>query len=331
MAILIVEGVAKVYRRSGNIAVVDQEGNRVEVPLPDLDLVVVIGERAQITSSATLTLISQGVPLVVVSGKTDTYGVLFDVVQVGTVGVRSSQYRCFDDSYCRLKYARPLVGSKLKGLYNVLRYEYKYHKVVHEEDYNHAKHGILEILENVKSARDVDELRELEAEGSKYFWNIAVSFIPEKYGFTGRRPRKGDVINSATDFLYAVLYGIVTKGIVISGLDPFYGCIHTLKSGRLSLTYDLSEMFKPIAFHAVIQASRKANLETFKNSRLLKPRAIEVLVKHLYYRLSKEGERVYKEYKRKSIWHLPVREISKFKEAVTKQLEYDPYVYDPTD
>ena len=289
---------------------------------------MIVGERAQITSSAMLTLLSQGVPLVVVSGKVDTYGVLFDVVQIGTVNIRSAQYRCFEDSYCRLRYAKPIVMSKLRGLYNVLRYEYKYHKVVPEDVYNNIKHGILEVLENIKSARDVDELRVLEAEGSKYFWNVAVNFIPEKYGFTGRKPRKGDVINSAIDFLYAVLYGIVTKAIVINGLDPFYGCIHTLKSGRTSLTYDLSELFKPIIIHTTIQTCRKANLIAFKNSRLLKPKTIEVLVRHLYHRLSKESEKLHK---RKSIWQLPIREVSKFKEAMLKLVDYTPYIYDPSE
>ena len=121
-----------------------------------------------------------------------------------------------------------------------------------------------------------------------------INLIPEKYEFTGRKPRKGDVINSAIDFLYAILYGIITKAIVINGLDPFYGFIHTLKSGRLSLTYDLSEMFKPIIIHSIIQASRKANLKTFRNSRLLKPKTIETLTKYLYYRFSKESEKIYK-------------------------------------
>jgi len=328
MTVLIVEGTAKVYRKSGNIAVIDKEGNRVEVPLPDLELVVVVGERSQITSSAMLTLISQGVPLVVVSGKVDTYGVLFDVVQIGTVNIRSVQYKCFEDYYCRLKYARTIIESKLKGLYNVLRYEYKYHKIVSEDVYNHVRYSILEVLESIKKAKDIDELRTLEAEGSKCFWSVATSFIPKKYEFTGRKPRKGDVINSAIDFLYAVLYGIVTKSIVINGLDPFYGCIHTLKSGRISLTYDLSELFKPIVVHTVIQASRKANFATFKNSRLLKPKTIEALAKHLYYRLSKESEKVCK---RKSIWYLPIREANKLKEALIKQLEYTSYTYNPSE
>ena len=317
MTLLIVEGTAKIHRKSGNISVTDREGNNIEVSIPDLELVVIVGKRVLVTSSAILTLISQGVPLVFISGKTDTYGVLFDVIQVGTTSIREVQYRCFSDSFCSLKYAKPIIYSKVKGLYNVLRYEYKYHKSISEENYNYVKYNMLEILETIEKAGSIDELRLLEARGSKYFWNAAVGFIPEKYGFTGRKPRKGDVINSAIDFLYAILYGIVTKATVSVGLDPFRGLIHTLKPGRTSLIYDLSELFKPLAIHVIIQTSRKANLKTFRGSRLLKPKTIETLTKHLYYKLSKETE---KTYRRKSIWYLPIREANKFGEAIIKEI-----------
>jgi len=326
MTILIVEGTALIYRKQGNISVIDEEKNSIETSLPDLELVVVVGERIRITSSAILTLISHGIPVVFISGKTDVCGVLFDVVQVGTTNIRNIQYRCFEDEYCRLKYARPIIESKLKGFYNILRYEYKYYKDL-MKDYEYIKQGILETIESIRNVRSIEELRVLEAKGSKHFWNMMVNLIPEGYMFTGREPRKGDAINSSIDFLYAVLYGILTKALVVNGLDPFHGLIHVLKPGRLSLVYDISEMFKPIAVHTVLQVSRKANISTFRGTRLLKPKSIETLIKHLYYRLSKEGETLYK---RKSIWVSPIREGSKFKDALLKQLEYKPYVYDPT-
>lgn len=120
---------------------------------------------------------------------------------------------------------------------------------------------------------------------------------------------------------------IATKAIVASGLDPFYGLMHSLKSGRLSLVYDLSELFKPLAVHTVIQASRKARLRTIRGSRILTPKTIEVLVAHFYNRLSRESERLYK---RRSIWVLPMRELEKFKDSVLKKFKYEAYIYDPT-
>lgn len=325
MTIVIVEGTALVYRKHGDISIIDEEKNSIEVSIPDLELVVFIGERIRVTSSALLTLLSHGVPAVFVSGKMDVYGLLFDVIQVGTINARSIQYKCFEDEYCRLKYAKPVIESKLRGFYNILRYEYKYYKDL-MKDYEYVKLGLLETIEQVGNAKSIDELRIIEAKGSKYFWSILTGLIPEKYGFTGREPRKGDPINSALDFTYAILYGILTKALVVNGIDPFNGLIHTLKAGRLSLVYDISEMFKPLAVHMVLQTSRKHTIGTLKNSKLLKPRSIEILVKYLYHRLSRESEI---QYKRKSIWVLPIREMGRFKDSLIRQVEYRPYIYDP--
>ncbi|MEM4044057.1 MAG: CRISPR-associated endonuclease Cas1, partial [Sulfolobales archaeon] len=205
MTIFVVEGVAKVYRKEGSIVASDGEGNRVEVSVPDLELVVVVGERVLVTTSALITLLSNGVPIVFLSGKLDTYGVLYDVVQIGTINIREVQYRCFSDEYCTTMYAKPIIYSKVRGLYNVLRYEYKYYKDL-MSNYEDTKIKMLEVMDSVEKARELEELRKLEAVGSKYFWNTAVNLIPPEYGFTGREPRKGDVINSSIDFLYAILY-----------------------------------------------------------------------------------------------------------------------------
>ncbi|MEM1528017.1 MAG: CRISPR-associated endonuclease Cas1 [Zestosphaera sp.] len=326
MTVLVVEGTAKIYRKEGNIAVSDKEGNNTEVSVPDLELVIVVGERVLVTTSALITLLSNGIPVVFLSGKLDTYGVLYDVVQISTVNIREVQYKCFSDEFCRAMYAKPVIYSKIKGMYNVLRYEYKYYKDL-MKDYEDTKTRMLEVMESIEKVNSLDELRKLESVGSKYFWNIATSLIPEVYGFTGREPRKGDVINSSIDFLYAMLYGVVTKAIVATGLDPFYGLIHTLRSGRVSLVYDLSEIFKPLAIHTIIQVGRKARLRTIRGSRILTSKTIEVLVTYLYSKLSREGEKLYK---RKSIWILPMREVKKFKDSILKKFRYEAYVYDPT-
>lgn len=326
MTILVVEGIGKLYRREGNIVVSDKAGNNVEASVPDLELVIIVGEGILVTSSAIMTLLSNGIPVVFVSGKLDTYGVVYDVVQVGTINIREIQYRCFSDEYCKIMYAKPIIHSKIKGLYNVLRYEYKYYKDA-MKNYEDVKTKMYEAIDLIEKTNNIDELRELESIGSKHFWNLVKNLVPPEYEFTGREPRKGDPINSSIDFLYAVLYGIMTKAIVSNGLDPFCGLIHAPKSGRISLTYDLSEIFKPMATHAVIQASRKARLKTLRGSRMLTPKTIEILVRHLYNRLSKEGEKFHK---RKSIWILPIKEVAKFRDSIEKRLKYDPYVYDPT-
>lgn len=124
-----------------------------------------------------------------------------------------------------------------------------------------------------------------------------------------------------------MLYGIVTRAPATSGLDPYLGLMHDAKSGRLSLTYDVSEIYKPLVVHSVIQSSRSARLSTLRGSRMLTPRTIEVPMKGFYGRLSREGE---KHYNRRSIWILPIREAARFKDSLSKRFRYEAYVYDPT-
>ena len=325
MTILVVEGTAKIHRKHGNIMVKDPDENKIEVSTPDLDLVLAVGERIAITTSAILTLASQGIPLVVISGTTNTVASLLEPVTIGTADIRESQYLCVIDEECRVRYAKEIIRSKLRGLNNLLRYEHKYHKN-EIRDYQYIRESLLTQVAKINQVTNIEELRAVEAVGSKYAWNIIAQLIPEKYGFTGRKPRAGDVINSSLDFLYAIIYSILHKSLVATGLDPYAGVMHVRKQGRVSLVYDFSEIFKPIAIHVVIQASRNANLKQFRTSHYLKPHTIEILTSYLYKRLKRESE---KQYKRQSIWQLLIREAHKLQKAITTRTPYKPYTYNP--
>jgi len=327
LTILVVDGAAKVYLREGLVVVSDKEGNRLEQSIPDLELVVIIGRRILLTSAMLLTLTSNNIPIVFFDPRSTVVATLFNTIQVGSMDIRMHQYKCIGDLTCSLNIARKIVESKLKGLYNLIRYELKYHSdKVKDMDIGYLKAKILASIEEVKEARNIDELRLIEAKGSKTAWTIVAKLFPEEYNFRGRKPRGNDIINSAIDFTYAILYGILLKAIVANGLDPYAGLIHTPKPGRTSFVYDLSEIYKPLAIHSVLQASRIYKLKTYRGSSKLTPKTIEALVKQLYYRLHTLGEKIYK---RKNIWIHPIKEAEKLKKTLTRNEPYKPYVYKP--
>lgn len=326
MTILIVDGAAKVYLREGVVKVSDREGNMEEEPITGLELLVIMGRRILLTSALMLTLASANIPVVFIDPRGGTTATLYDPVQVGNTSIRAAQYRCIDNESCSLQRARELIKSKLAGLRNLVRYELKYHKELRDKEANYLISLIEEARSNTDNARDVDELRVIEAEGSKAAWTILARLFPPSYGFTGRKPRGGDTINSAIDFTYALLYGMLTKALVAAGLDPYAGFMHTHRPGRLSLVYDFSEIYKPLAVHAVLQASRIRRLKTFRSTRHLTPRSVEALVKQLYHRLHVLTE---KTYKRKNIWTHMLQEARRLQQAITKNIPYKPYTYTP--
>ncbi|MGQ0601532.1 MAG: CRISPR-associated endonuclease Cas1 [Anaerolineales bacterium] len=53
-----------------------------------------------------------------------------------------------------------------------------------------------------------------------------------------------DPFNSALNYCYAVLGGAVERALVLAGLDPFAGFIHTDRPGKPSLKFDFIEEFR---------------------------------------------------------------------------------------
>ncbi len=326
MTILIVDGVAKVYLREGVVKVVDREGNTEEEPVADLELLVVIGRRILLTSALMLTLASANIPVVFIDPRGATTATLYNTIQVGQTAIRAAQYRCIEANPCKLQRAQELIRSKLAGLRNLIRYELKYHREFRDDTMEYLLSVIDSSRINVDGVKDIEELRLVEAEGSKAAWTALSKLFPSHYAFTGRKPRGGDTINSAIDFAYAVLYGMLTKALVAAGLDPYAGFMHSHRPGRLSLVYDFSEIYKPLAIHAVLQASRIKKLKTFRASNHLTPYSIEAILRQLYHRLHVLTE---KTYKRKNIWTHMLLEARRFQYALTRNLPYKPYKYTP--
>lgn len=326
MTILVVDGAAKVYLREGMVKLLDREGNSDEEPLADLELLVVIGKRVLLTSALALELAHIGTPLVLIDPRRGTTAILYNPVQVGSIEARAAQYRCIENENCRLKYAREMIKSKLAGLRNMIRYELKYHPEYRSEDTQYK----LSLIDAAKSEADtattIDELRTIEAEGSRNAWKIIARMIPDKYQFPGRKPRNGDPINSAIDLAYAILYAMATKALTAAGLDPYAGLMHTQKRNKPSLAYDFTEIYKPLAIHAVIQASRQRTIKTYRGSGYLTPKSLEAIIKQLYHRLHVLTE---KTYKRKNIWTHILQEARNLQQALTRNTTYKPYTYSP--
>ena len=80
--------------------------------------------------------------------------------------------------------------------------------------------------------------------GRSYFQCLS-ALLPEKYQFKGRfrRPAK-DPFNACLNYCYGILYSLVEKGCILSGLDPYVGFLHTDNYNKKSLVFDLIEPFR---------------------------------------------------------------------------------------
>ena len=55
-----------------------------------------------------------------------------------------------------------------------------------------------------------------------------------------------DNVNALLSFVYTLLTNMVTSALETVGLDPYVGCLHTERPGRVSLALDLVEELRPV-------------------------------------------------------------------------------------
>ncbi len=53
-----------------------------------------------------------------------------------------------------------------------------------------------------------------------------------------------DPFNACLNYCYGILYSLVEKACILSGLDPYVGFLHTDNYNKKSLVFDLIELFR---------------------------------------------------------------------------------------
>jgi len=258
------------------------------IPLIDIEMLVIVGSNVRISSGAILMLAEANIPIIVHSRRLDV--MLLTPYNIRIAEVRRRLYRLADNAEWRVHIGKVFIEGKLSGFANVIRY-LAYKDIEKGENVK----WVLEEIDSISklrkaetsNIRSIEDLRLYEAKWSKKLWELLITFIPNEYEFTGRDPKSRDPINSSISYTYAIIYGLCTHALIASGLDPYVGIIHLERAGRTSLTYDFSEMFKPLALHAVVVASRIAKLGVDKNGYLTK-KSLEIVTRTLYRTLRRK-------------------------------------------
>jgi len=299
--ILIVKN-ARVTKKGSDL-IIESSKRRAEYSTLDLDLLVIVGNEVTIDSGTLLFLSSINAPVLVHGKKYDV--VLVPPFLTSISEVRKAQYT-ISDSFALLL-AKSFIEGKVKGMYNLIKYfsyARKTENVVDPPD-----------VDDIKKVSDIDSLRLVEAEQSKRMWEGLKGFLPSD--FPGRKPRGEDFVNRSLDYAYSLIYAMCTHALIASGLDPYYGFMHKNYPGRVSLTYDFSEMFKPFAIHVVISTVNKFSINVDKKG-YLDSKSLSVLTRNFYEMLIKR--------KMRGIIYAKANELRK---SIVEFKSFSPYVYKP--
>ncbi|WP_372365246.1 CRISPR-associated endonuclease Cas1 [Candidatus Uabimicrobium sp. HlEnr_7] len=80
---------------------------------------------------------------------------------------------------------------------------------------------------------------------SRYYFGAMSDLLPERYAFKGRssRPAK-DTFNAFLNYGYGILYSKVERALIIAGLDPYIGLLHSDNYNKKSLVFDFIESYR---------------------------------------------------------------------------------------
>ncbi len=105
--------------------------------------------------------------------------------------------------------------------------------------------------------------------GINYFKALSM-VMPSGYRFSGRSKHPArDPFNAMLNYAYGVLYSKMESACVIAGLDPYVGILHTDSYNKLSLVYDIIEMFRPWVEETTVYmfTGRKVSEDFFRETK----------------------------------------------------------------
>jgi|BEDMetMinimDraft_2_1075160.scaffolds.fasta_scaffold06099_1 CRISPR-associated protein Cas1 len=293
--ILVLTNPIKIDRKSRSELIVSFKDYTRNYNLRDITGVVILGSSTLIPSGVVSLLSSMNIPLII----SNKLGVAISspTLVVMLSEVREKQYKLTDEEKSEI--ARNFILARFNGLSNLLKY---------------YKQDPPQLVDN-------NDLLVWEAINSRAFWDKIFNLFPKEVRDIGRKPRHSDPFNKSLSLAYALLYAICTRALLSFGFDPTYGFMHKSRYST-ALSFDFSEMFKPIAIHAVIRAYKKG-LSLDKEGELSKD-SVNKVSREFFDLISKKqnNESIYK-----AVYNRALK-LSQYLRKKDKSIKYT-FTYDP--
>lgn len=230
---------------------------------------IVISNAAQITTDAIQLALEFNIDIVFLDQYGDPYGRIWFPKLGSTTYIRRKLLEIYehDDG---LQYVQKWISAKLDNQSGFLE-----ELVLKRENVSDRISEEIECIRDFskqiselkgKLSEESSRIMGFEGNSAKRYFNVLSALLPEKYRFKGRssRPAK-DAFNACLNYGYGILYGKVEKALVIAGLDPYIGLLHTDNYNKKSLVFDFIEPYRILVEKPVFYlfSRRKVKSEHF--------------------------------------------------------------------
>lgn len=234
---------------------VDYE-ERVKVPLHHIGSVVTFGEVT--LSSPLLQHLARAGISVVLLDRQGRFQARIEGPVSGNVMLRQSQY-ALSYEYA-LGLSRACVAGKVRNARQmVLRSARDSSDAADKTMLLAVSEQLARTLKSLPAADDIESVRGREGDAARVYFEgfsarIAAPYR-EAFALNGRVRRPPcDRTNAMLSFVYTLLTHDCRSALEMVGLDPQFGYLHTLRSGRPSLALDLMEEFRAIIADRLVLA-----------------------------------------------------------------------------
>lgn len=231
---------AMVRKKDNQILVTKDDKTLREIPMAQLDQVVLMGRGVQISTTLLVDLLQRGVPVTLTNQHGSRHYATLVAGPSRFGELRTAQMLFVGAPSQALELARTVVRAKLINQRALLA----------ATKWPAAAAALAQIdaaLASLPAATTADMVRGYEGAAAAAYFGAWRAALPRIWGFDGRAfYPPPDPINAMLSFGYTLALHDVLTAIQITGLDPYLGTFHVIEAGRPSLALDLLEEFRPI-------------------------------------------------------------------------------------
>lgn len=293
------------------------EQSTVDAPLIHLRSVQVLTRSASISASALSACCEAGVPIHFVDSFQGNYATVLSPRLTTVIAARRAQLQALYNDI-GVDIAVRLGAGKIRSQATNLRYLARRQPTETAVELKQTAIDLAAYADRVETtqAASLDDVRAylmgIEGRCASLYWGALGLVIPKPYDFPGRTGRHAtDPVNVLLNYGYGILYGEIQNALVIAGLEPYAGLLHTDRPGKPSLTLDLIEEFRaPIVDRTVVGlANRGYEVQLTDDGRLTRDFR-KGYAEHILSRLNAQGKYDGKRFTLRSIIQLQARALA---------------------
>ncbi len=314
-----------------------------QAPLLHLESVIITGRGISISADAVQVCAERGIPIHFLDALGMPAASLYSAGLTGTVRTRRAQLMAYTNGL-GLHLALAFSMAKLQNQANLLKYHAKYRKQNAPEVYESLRDAAIAIEDGISELTTIQQYPEvqrgeygledlraevmgIEGNAASRYWGAFGTLLSEKYAFPGRMGRGArDPVNSLLNYGYGVLYTQVERALVLAGLDPYAGFLHSDRPGKPSMVLDFIEEFRqPVVDRTVLSILGRGQAVQQEDDGLLSSPTRKMLVEKIFERLERRVEFEKKKHPLRAVLQMQARHIATYLRL--ERETYTPYIF----